>query len=147
MDTAQLLDFAERNMLLVGIFIGLTVAIVINEIKHLTRGYKSVSSAGLTRLLNADNGVVIDVSPKVDFDKAHINGSQNIPMADFKPDHKLLQGAKDKPVVLICRRGLTAGGAASLLKKAGFSDVSVLDGGVDKWSADGLLVVGKKGKA
>lgn len=134
-------------MLLVGIFVALTVAILVNEFKHLTRGYKSISAAGLTRLLNSDSGVVVDVSPAVDFGKAHINGSVNVPMSEFKADHRSLAGAKDKPVVLICRKGQTAGTAAAQLKKAGFTDVSVLDGGVDSWANDGnLLVTGKQPK-
>lgn len=147
-NTAELIDFAQRNMLLVGIFGALTVAIIVNEVKHLTRGFKSISGAGLTRLLNSDSGVVLDVSPAVDYAKGHISGSVNVPMSEFKADHRAVAGAKDKPVVLVCRKGVNAVAAAAQLKKAGFTDVAVLDGGIENWASDGnLLVTGKTAKA
>jgi rhodanese-related sulfurtransferase len=56
-----------------------------------------------------------------------------------EPTHKLLAGAaKSRPMVLVCRSGQSATGAAARLRKAGFERVYVLDGGNDGWQQAGL---------
>jgi rhodanese-related sulfurtransferase len=45
----------------------------------------------------------------------------------------------------VCRSGNASGDAASKLKKAGFEQVNVLDGGINAWQAAGLPLV--KGRA
>ena len=95
-------------------------------------------------MINRDDALVVDLRPAADFEKGHIAGSRNVLPSSFGPEHKLLAGAKSKPVVLVCRTGQTAGGAAKRLKKAGFEKVYVLDGGVAAWQqADLPLVKGR----
>ena len=125
-------------------FAGLTIAIIVTEIARLFRGFKSIKPAELTRLINAGNAVVIDLSAGSDFEKGHITGSRNVQPAQLTPAHKLLAAARQSPVVLVCRTGQTAGGAAKRLKKAGFEKVYVLEGGVAAWQqADLPLVKGR----
>ncbi len=141
----ELLAFAGRNPMLSIAFVGLTLAIIVTEIKHLFRGYKSLKPAELTRLINAGDAVVIDISASTDFEKGHIVGSRNVQAAQLTPAHKLLASAKQSPVVLVCRSGMTAGGVARTLKKAGFEQVSVLDGGIAAWQAADLPLVKGRG--
>ena len=48
-------------------------------------------------------------------------------------------------VVLVCKTGQTAGGAASRLKKAGFERIYLLDGGITGWQqADLPLAKGRR---
>ena len=49
------------------------------------------------------------------------------------------------PVVLVCKLGQTATDAAKRLRKAGFTNVSILEGGVQAWQGADLPVV--KGKS
>lgn len=147
MTAAELTDFASRNPMLVGMFVILTIAIIANEVMRLTRGFSGISAVQLTRLLNSGDGTVIDVSPAVDYAKGHIEGAKNVPMSTFDVNHKLLANSKEKPVVVVCRKGMTATEAAKKLKKAGFANVSILEGGVEAWANGGnLLVTGKKPK-
>ena len=141
----ELLAFAGRNPMLSIAFAGLTIAIIVTEIKHLFRGYKSLKPAELTRLINAGDAVVIDLSPATDFEKGHITGSRNVQPSQLTPAHKLLASAKQSPVVLVCRSGMSAGGVAKTLKKAGFEQVSVLDGGIAAWQAADLPLVKGRG--
>ena len=123
---------------------GLTIAIIVTEVKRLFRGYKALAPARLTQLINREDALVVDLSPAADFEKGHIAGSRNVLPSSFGPEHKLLAGAKSQPVVLVCRTGQTAGAAAKRLKKAGFEKVYVLDGGVAAWQqADLPLVKGR----
>ena len=65
-------------------------------------------------------------------------------MAQFDPENKFLAPAKALPVVLVCKSGETASGAAKRLGKAGFANVNVLEGGIQAWqSADLPLVKGR----
>lgn len=133
--------------MLSGLFVLLTIAIIVNEIMRLTRGFAGITPVQLTRILNSGEGTVIDVSPAVDYAKGHIEGARNIPMSTFDVNNKLLANSKDKPVVVVCRKGQTASEAAKKLKKAGFTNVSILEGGVETWAGGGnLLVTGKKPK-
>ena len=136
MNFEEILAFATRspfNQILSLALVALTVAIVYTEIARLFRGYKALRPAELTHLVNSENALVVDLSASNDFEKGHIAGSRNVLPSSFGPEHKLLAGAKSQPVVLVCRTGQTAGGAAKRLKKAGFEKVYVLDGGVAAW--------------
>jgi len=124
---------------------GLTAAIIINELRRLTRGFKVLRPGEATALINRDNALVVDLRPVADFDKGHIPGSKNVLMSQFDPDNKQLTPAKSLPVVLVCKTGMIASGAAQRLKKAGFEQVYVLDGGIAGWQqADLPLVKGRR---
>ena len=110
--------------------VGLTIAIIVTEIMRLFRGYTALRPADLTSLINRDNALVVDLSASGDFEKGHIAGSRNVAPSQFDPESKLLAPAKSLPVVVVCRNGQASAGAAKRLKKAGFEQVSWLDGGV-----------------
>ena len=141
---AELADFAGRNPILSLAFAGLTVAIIWNEIAGRTGGFKRIGPAELTGMINRDNALVVDLRPIADFEKGHIAGSKNVQMSQFDPENKQLAAAKALPVVLVCKTGQTAGDAAKRLKKAGFEQVYVLDGGIGGWQqADLPLAKGR----
>lgn len=145
MNFQELLAFAGRNPFLSTIFVGLTIAIVYTEIARLFRGYKSLKPAELTRLMNNEGAVVVDLSASSDFEKGHIAGSRNVQPAQFGPEHKLVAAARQTPVVLVCRNGTASAAAARQLKKAGFEKVYWLDGGIPAWQQAELPLV--KGRA
>lgn len=135
----QLYAFAQTTPLLSAAFVVLTAAVVITELKRRLSGIASVSPAQATALINREDALVVDVSPVADFAKSHILGSVSAPLADLDPDkHKQLSKAKERPVVLVCRSGQNAFEAAKRLKAAGFTRVSVLDGGIAGWKAADL---------
>jgi len=141
----ELLAFAGRNPMLSLALVGLTVAIIATEIARLFRGYKSLKPAELTRMINAGDAVVIDLSTSSEFEKGHITGSRNVQASQVTPAHKLLASAQQTPVVLVCRTGNTAGSVAKTLKKAGYEQVFVLDGGIPAWQAADLPLVKGRG--
>jgi rhodanese-related sulfurtransferase len=137
----RLPEFISQQLVLVLAFVGLTVAIVVSFAARFTRGYREVTPAQLTALINRENALVIDISASGDFEKAHIPGSRHVAPSQFDPEHKDLGRVKDRPVVVVCRNGMAAGGAAKRLIKAGFTKVSVLGGGIAQWQAADLPVV------
>ncbi|MFL6591461.1 MAG: rhodanese-like domain-containing protein [Luteimonas sp.] len=144
MTLADLLAFAGRHPLLSLALLGLTLAIVFNELSAFTRGFKALGPAALTALVNRDNALVVDLRPNADFEKGHIPGSKNVQPSQFDPEHKQLAAARSLPVVLVCKAGQASGDAAKRLRKAGFERVYVLDGGIGAWQqADLPLAKGR----
>lgn len=141
----ELLAFAERHPYLSLALVGLTMAIIYTEIARLFRGYKALRPAELTGLINRENALVVDLSASNDFEKGHIAGSKSVQPSQFDPENKLLANAKDLPVVVVCRNGQASGDAAKRLKKAGFTKVFWLDGGIAAWQQADLPLV--KGRA
>lgn len=141
MNVEELMAFAGRNPMLSLALAGLTAAIIYTEIARLFRGFKAIKPAELTRLVNAGNAVVVDLSAPADFEKGHIAGSRNVQAKQFGPAHKLVANAKQQPVVLVDRTSLASASAAKVLKKAGFEQIYVLDGGLPSWSAADLPLV------
>jgi rhodanese-related sulfurtransferase len=135
----QLSAFAQSTPILSIAFVGLTLAVIVTEARRALSGIAGLSPAQATQLINREDALVVDVSPAADFAKAHILGSVSVPLADLDPEkHKVLSKAKERPVVVVCRSGQTAQDAAARLKKAGFTKVGVLEGGIAGWRAADL---------
>jgi rhodanese-related sulfurtransferase len=141
----RLLEFAQQNLMLSLVLAGLTLALVVTEVMRLFRGFKGVSPAQLTDLINRENALVVDLRGLGDFEKGHIIGSKHLLPSQVDPDGKLLAKARETPVVLVCAVGVTASATAQKLVKAGFKKVSVLDGGIGAWTGASLPLA--KGKA
>ncbi|HWR95638.1 MAG TPA: rhodanese-like domain-containing protein [Arenimonas sp.] len=133
MSFAALTQFAGQNPVLSLLFAGLTLALVYTEIARLFVGYKVVSPAQLTDLINKESALLVDVSAIAEFEKGHILGAKHVAMSQFDPENKLLAKAKDLPVAVVCRTGQQSSDAAKRLHKAGFSKVYWLNDGLNAW--------------
>jgi len=141
----RLPEFIGNHPILTLAFVGIGIALIANEIQRLTRGYRAISPAELTRLINREDALVIDVSAINDYEKGHITGSKHVAMSQFDPENKTLAKVKDLPVVVVCRTGMQSGPAAKRLVKAGFSKVYWLDGGIAAWQQADLPLARGKG--
>ena len=95
----------------------------------------------LSNLVNKHEGVVVDIRDAKEFRSGHITDAINIPYADLSNKMSELNAYKDKPVIVVCKMGQTAGTASKQLKEAGFTQVYKLTGGMGEWSASSLPVV------
>lgn len=134
MSFAALMQFAGQNPVLSVLFAGLTLALVYTEVARLFVGYKTVSPAQLTDLINRESALLIDVSAIAEFEKGHILGAKHVAMSQFDPENKLLAKAKELPVAVVCRNGQQSSDAAKRLHKAGFSKVFWLNDGINSWT-------------
>jgi rhodanese-related sulfurtransferase len=141
----RLPEFISQQLPLVLAFVGLTVFLAVGLVGRFTRGYREVTPAELTMLINRENALVVDISAIAEFEKAHIPGSRHVAPSQFDPESKDLAKVKDKPVAVVCRSGISSRGAAKRLVKAGFTRVHSLSGGVAQWQAAELPVA--RGKA
>jgi rhodanese-related sulfurtransferase len=133
MSFAALTQFAGQNPVLSLLFVGLTLALAYTEIARLFVGYKVVSPAQLTELINKESALLVDVSAIAEFEKGHILGAKHVAMSQFDPENKLLAKAKDLPVAVVCRTGQQSSDAAKRLHKAGFTKVYWLNDGINAW--------------
>ncbi len=72
----------------------------------------------------------------------HIGAALNIPVAELPSRLIEINAFKDKPVILICYTDKRSANAAKLLHEAGFRDVHVLRGGMERWKRNGQPVEG-----
>lgn len=140
----KLPTFLGNHLALSALFLLLLVALVVTQLMTLLRKFKELTPAGLTLMMNRENPLLVDISPRDSFEKGHIPGAKHVLMSQFDPESKDLAKAKELPVVVICRAGQTAQGAAQRLVKAGFQKVYYLGGGMGAWNQAQLPVV--KGK-
>ncbi|MDZ5604950.1 rhodanese-like domain-containing protein [Pseudomonas sp. RP23018S] len=133
----KLLQFASENLLLVTIFVVLLILLLLNELR---RGGKSLSTGQLTALVNADNGVVIDVRSAKEYAAGHIVGALNIPHEKLLGRTAELEKHKGKTLILVDAMGQQAGTLCRELLKSGFN-AARLSGGVSSWKADNLPLV------
>ncbi|MEO5342548.1 MAG: rhodanese-like domain-containing protein [Gammaproteobacteria bacterium SHHR-1] len=132
MATQQLLDFAANHYLLVGGFI-LVLSLLIQDIISGGSGKDTVDPSGATELINNEEALVIDVRPAADFNKAHIINARNIPMSGFAGQIDSLRKYQERPLILSCNSGAQSASACRILRKAGFSRVFNLRGGILAW--------------
>jgi len=82
--------------------------------------------------------LLIDVRQASEFAAGHVPGAVHIGAGEL-PD-RLAELPRDRPVATICASGYRSSVAASLLRQAGFKDVSWVAGGVPTWEAAGFPV-------
>lgn len=130
--------FASEQWILLSILLLFIYAFVWRES---TKGGKSVSHHELTRMLNADEAVVLDVRDQKEFSAGHIAGALNIPFAKINERESELSGHKDgTAIVLVDKAGQHVGGVGKALTKLGYR-VNRLSGGMTAWLNEKLPVV------
>jgi len=140
----QLIVFAGNHPLLSVVWVGLVTAIIALSVMIKMSPIKQLSPQELTFLVNKEDGVVVDIRPDKDFKASRIIDSVHLPLEKAnKNDFTSLEKNKDKPIIVVCAAGLTATKVASQIAKAGFTQVSLLKGGLNAWVAAGLPVAKK----
>ena len=100
------------------------------------RGGQFLSPSQATQKINHQNAILIDIRTTDSYKTSHIAQSRHIAAADLVT--KTDKIAKDKPIILVCDSGRNASKHVATLRKQGFSDVAVLEGGLTAWAQAGL---------
>lgn len=81
---------------------------------------------------------VLDIRQTAEFEAGHVPGAVHVELGDLPIR---LGELADEPTVVMCGHGERAMGAASLLARAGVSDLLVLEGGPEDWArANGQIL-------
>ncbi|HHT9113262.1 MAG: VTT domain-containing protein [Planctomycetes bacterium] len=95
------------------------------------------------RLDKGDDILVLDVRGAEEYvgDLGHIRGSRNIAIEDLPRHLDELKAYRQRPIVIVCRTDRRSMKAAQMLIQAGFSNITVLRGGMKQWNRNRLPVV------
>ena len=78
---------------------------------------------------------LVDVREVSEFESEHVEGAENKPLSRF--DKSMASLDKQKPVYLLCSTGSRAAQASKKLKKHGYEDVCVIEGGLEALKGQG----------
>jgi rhodanese-related sulfurtransferase len=99
----------------------------------------TLGNVAATRLINDRNALVVDVRTVAEFAAGHLVNAKNVPVEDL--DKRIAELPTDKPLIITCAEGRSAGKAAASLRAAGRAEVFVLEGGLRAWREAGLPIV------
>jgi rhodanese-related sulfurtransferase len=85
--------------------------------------------------------IIVDVRTPEEFVSGHIEGALNIDFNSGNFANEITRLNPSENYAIYCRSGSRSGQAASIMHKAGFHDVSNLNGGVIDWTNAGLPLV------
>lgn len=139
----QFLEFFNHHPMLF-VLLGAGIAALIgNEIAGALTAGARVAPADAVRLINDREAVIVDVRPVPDFKKGHLLNAINLPVAKLGDRATEVGKDKSKPVLVYCALGGTAVEAAKTLRKAGYTEVYPLRGGINGWLNSNLPVTAK----
>lgn len=137
----QLGQFIINHWGLWAALIGILLLILINESLMQKNKAQELSPQTAVDKINNDNAVVIDLRDAEVFKGGHIIDAVRATVEDFELPK--MNKYKNKPIILVCAKGLQSRTAAVALRKKDFQPM-VLSGGMDAWKNAGFPLV--KGK-
>ena len=134
----QLQQFVVAQWQLVLIFVLSGAMLLWPLIQSRISGVAEVGTLQLTRLMNDEKGVALDVRETKEFADGKLPGALHIPLSQLKDRQGELEKFKERPVIVYCARGQRSRSAAGILGRAGFTKLYSLAGGLKAWKDAGL---------
>ena len=128
------------NLALIALLFVSGAALFLPTLSTLISG-KGLSPSEATIWINRRKAAVLDLRPESDFKAGHLPGSKHMVAERITAGVDKLKLDRKNPVILVCQSGISARKVVPELKKLGFSEVAVLDGGVQGWQAAALPLV------
>ena len=138
----KFLIFIGENFMAVLLLISLIVILVFYERK---KGGTKIDASELTRLINKEEPYVFDLRSSSEFDSGTVSGAVNIQSTDLVKGNAQFKAKEEDKIVLICKTGSNSNSTAANLKRDGFTNVSVLSGGMMGWVQGGMPLAKKQG--
>jgi rhodanese-related sulfurtransferase len=127
---ALIFEFLAQQWFQVAALLALVVMLILHEAR---KSGPSLSPQQAINLVNAEEGVFLDLREGAEFKKGHIVSAVNIPSAKL-PDRMVeLEKYMDKPIVLVCKMGQQSSAAGKQLKAANYPKVYKMTGGMMEW--------------
>jgi len=98
----------------------LLIAVVVLFYLNKRRG---LADAEIVQKLLTEDGVIIDVRSKSEFQSNRIEGAINIPLDSLDTKITKQVKGKDKPILLHCLSGTRSGSAKRILERMGYTNV------------------------
>lgn len=135
---ARFIEFLINHWVLTGLWLIILTTLIIYLQK---KAGKTVGIHETTRLINQDDGLVLDIRDKKVFDKGHIVNAVNIPLTKLDERITELEKYKAKPLIVVCQMGHQSGEAVKKLEAKEYTQVCRMTGGMAEWQTQGLPLV------
>ena len=139
----QWIDFLREHWLLAGLFLGFLAALVVNERFGLT-SRKKISPQALVSLMNHRMILILDVRPEELFKRGHILGAQQVTFPQMMQNELFFQKIKkyqQHSIVVVGSSDSEAEKVQGLLRKKGFAQTYLLQGGLLAWQRAAMPLV------
>lgn len=123
------IEFLQENVLLLAIIF---VCIVMLVFPNGGRKKELIDNDELIEFINKKQAQVVDIRDAQEFKAGHIASSVNIPYKNFSKELGSLN--KDKPTIVVDQASKNSSRASTLLRRAGFKNVYVLEKGIKGWT-------------
>lgn len=134
------MKFIMENIWWIGLMLGSGVMLLWPMLRGGASGATDVSPAEAVLLINRENALVLDVREEGEFAAGHIPDAKNIPLAKLTERANELRKYQQKPLLVNCQGGVRSANACGQLKKAGFTRIYNLRGGLTAWNEAKLPV-------
>ncbi len=121
-------------------FIAVLALLLWNIFGSSLSGLSKIGPAEVTRLLNHEKALLLDLRTTVEFSSGHILSARNIPATELESRQKELKKYKTNPIILCCARDAEGIKAGRILKFAGYEKIYSLKGGLESWRNANLPV-------
>jgi rhodanese-related sulfurtransferase len=130
MDINQLIEFSSNHPFLVVALFALLAILAAGEIRLRLSGVTDIEPGAATRMLNAQNAILVDMRADKDYQAGHIVNALHLTAQD---NLSALEKFRDKPVIVYCNSGQRSIAFCSKLRKQNFESVYNLKGGILAW--------------
>ncbi len=137
------MEFIKSNILLIGLAIGSGFMLLLPSFRKGAGGVPNLSPTEAVTLINRSNAFVLDVRDDAEFASGHIADAMHIPVAELAARISELKKYQNKTILVNCQKGMRSAKACDILRKAEFTQVNNLQGGLAAWLQAKLPVVTK----
>lgn len=135
-----MIDFLQQNIFLVGLALTSGGMLLWTLVQGEAGG---ISAAQATLKINREEALVVDVREAGEWNQGHIPNARHLPLGQLEKRLHEIEKFKERPVIAVCASGNRSANACKMLKKAGFTQVFNLNGGMPGWTEAGLPVTTK----
>jgi rhodanese-related sulfurtransferase len=112
---------------------GVVLARLRRKYKLRCAGVREVGVSQTLELINKHGAVVVDVREDKEYYAGRIPKARHVPLSQVRTQLDVLEGFRDRPIVVSCRSGQRSAAACLHLCQNGFSQVYNLKGGIIAW--------------
>lgn len=132
------MNYILNNIFLIAIALTCIVLLLLPTLQG--RG-PNIPPFQVTQKMNQGRVVILDLRKEEEYAENHLKNAIHIPASDLMNRLARIDRYKNEPIVIVDATGKQSAGAATAkLKKAGFTDVSSLEGGMKAWIDGGMPV-------
>jgi rhodanese-related sulfurtransferase len=115
--------------------------------RYNTKSISYISVEELRMFQMNDNVTILDAREPEEFKTSHLKSAINVGFNDFTSEENQIQKLKKNTTIIIyCSVGIRSEQIGEKLKKAGFTNLKNLYGGIFEWKNKGYPIIDSEGK-